>query len=577
MDGLPLAARIRLRALFAFACFACFSALGALVSIGAAPGFADDAQSDAVPGQLVVGFDPDATEKQQRKAVNKAGATIEQDLDSIDGALVSVDPDETDAAAEELSHQRAVDYVEPNYILHAHRLANDRFFGEQWGLRNIGQYGGKPGADIHASEAWDVTTGANVTVAVIDTGIDYAHPDLAPNMWTNPADPANGIDDDHNGFVDDIHGADFVDEDSNPTDDAGHGTHVAGIIGAKGNNTTGVAGVNWDVKLMALKFLDADGSGNTADAANSIDYAVSHGARVINASWGGPGLSTALYQAIRRAGDKGVTFVAAAGNDGENNDVKPDYPAAFDLPNVISVAATDSTDQLVDFSNYGVNSVDLAAPGDDITSTVPPDVDSSGYASFSGTSMATPFVTGAASLYLSRFPEASLDQARAAILQNVDKLPSLAGKVATGGRLNVARALGTPAPQGSAPAVDSTPPTPFALLRPHNRRHLKRHKLRFKWQRARDAGGIKYYKLYVNGRTVKTIPDKDGPGGKDPKPGVKVRVKGGKKRWFVRAFDYAGNRRTSRSFRKGRYSKSSVLFVKRARPKRTVHIARYPG
>jgi subtilisin family serine protease len=573
---MPLVARTRLRAVLAFACLCCFTALAALVSLGAAPGFADGGQSDVVPGQLVVGFKPNASEKQQRKAVNKAGVTIEQELASIDGALVSVDPGETDAAAEELSRQRAVDYVEPNYVLRAHRLANDRFFGEQWGLRNVGQYGGKPGADIHASEAWDVTTGANVTVAIVDTGVDYAHPDLAPNIWTNPADPANGVDDDHNGFVDDVHGADFVDEDSNPTDDAGHGTHVAGIIGAKGNNTTGVAGVNWDVKLMALKFLDADGSGNTADAANAIDYAVSHGARVINASWGGPGLSMALYQAIRRAGDNGVTFVAAAGNDGDNNDVKPDYPAAFDLPNVISVAATDSTDQLVDFSNYGATSVDLAAPGDDIESTVPPATDSSGYASFSGTSMATPFVTGAVGLYLSRFPQASGDQARTAILTNVDKLPSLAGKVATGGRLNVARPLGTPAPQDSAPAVDSTPPSAFALLRPHNRRHLKRHKLRFMWQRSRDAGGIKYYKLYVNGHAVKTVRDKDGPGGKDPKPSAKTRLRGGKQRWYVRAFDYAGNRRTSRSFRKGRYSKSSVLFVKKAKPKRVARIARYP-
>src|SRR4051812_14845893 len=265
MDGLPLVARSRWRAAFALACLACFTALGALVSLGAAPGLANDDASDVVPGQLVVGFKPDATDKQQRKAVQKAGGRIEEDLDSIDGALVSVDPDETDQAADELSRQRVVDYVEPNYVLQAHRLANDRFFGEQWGIRNVGQYGGKPGADIHATEAWDTTTGANVTVAVVDTGIDWAHPDLAANMWTNPADPPNGVDDDHNGFVDDVHGADFVNEDSNPTDDAGHGTHVAGIIGAKGNNATGVAGVNWDVKLMALKFLDGDGSGNTAD------------------------------------------------------------------------------------------------------------------------------------------------------------------------------------------------------------------------------------------------------------------------------------------------------------------------
>jgi subtilisin family serine protease len=574
MDGLPLAAR---RPLLALVCLACLSALALVSSILAEPGIAGgEAVNGAVPGELVVAFKSTSTEKQQLKAVDRADATIEDDIDSIGGVLVSVDPDETEEATEELLRQRAVEYVEPNFVLHASRLPNDKLFGEQWGLRNVGQYGGTAGADVHATDAWDVTTGANVVVAVVDTGVDYAHADLAPNSWANPADPPNNVDDDHNGFVDDVHGADFVEEDSNPSDDAGHGSHVAGIIGAKGNNGAGVAGVNWDVKVMALKFLDEDGEGNTADAANAIDYAVSHGARVINASWGGPAFSLALYQAVRRAGEKGVVFTAAAGNDGHNSDVKPDFPAAFDLPNVISVAATDADDDLVDFSNYGAASVDLAAPGDDIESTVPASTDRSGYASFSGTSMATPFVTGAVALYLSRFPQATGDQARTAILQSVDKLPSLAGKVATGGRLNIAKALGAAAPQTTA-EPDRTPPSPFALLRPHNRRHIRHHRLRFKWQRSRDAGGIRFYKLYMNGRPVKTIRDKDGPGGRDPKPRARARISGGKKRWFVRAFDYAGNHRTSRTFRRGRYSKSAVLFVKKKRPKRVVaHIAHYP-
>ena len=539
-----------------------------LSSLRAAPGLADDAQSHEVPGELVVGFQPRATARQQRMAIDRVDGTVEDTIDSIDGAVVSVDPDETDAAAEELERQRAVEYVEPNFVLRASRLPNDHFFNEQWGLRNVGQYGGKSGADVRAIEAWDAATGANVTVAVVDTGVDYAHADLVPNSWTNPLDPANGVDDDQNGFVDDVHGADFVDEDSNPTDDAGHGTHVAGIIGAKGNNSIGVAGVNWDAKIMALKFLDADGQGNTADAANSIDYAVSHGARVINASWGGPAFSQALYQAVRRAGDKGVVFVAASGNDGENADAKPDFPAAFDLPNVISVAATDSGDDLADFSNYGAVSVDVAAPGDDIESTVPDNIEDSGYASFSGTSMAAPFVAGAAALYLSRFPQAPGAEARAAILQSADKLPTLAGKVASGGRLNLAKMLGLAAPPGSTPAVDRTPPSAFRLLRPTNRRKIRRHRLRFVWQPARDAGGIKLYRLYLNGRHVKTVRDKDGPGGKDPKPVAKTRVKRGRHRWFVRAWDYAGNRRTSRTFRKGHYGKSSVLFVKKSRSRR---------
>jgi subtilisin family serine protease len=522
-----------------------------------------------------VGFRPAATERQQQKVVDKVGGTIETTLGAIDSAVVSVDPGEIDTAAQELTRQRAVRYVEPNYIVRATRVPNDHMFGDQWALRNVGQYGGKVGADVHATDAWDLTTGANVTVAVIDTGVDYTHPDLAPNIWTNPADPPNGVDDDHNGFVDDTHGVNFVSENSNPMDDSGHGTHVAGIIGAKGNNTTGIAGVNWDTQLMPLKFLDKNGQGNTADAANAIDYAVGHGARVINASWGGPAFSQALYQAIRRASDRGALFVAAAGNNGQNADVKPDYPAAFDLPNVISVAATDSSDGLADFSNYGATSVDLAAPGDDIQSTVPKATDASGYASFSGTSMATPFVTGAAALYLSRYPQASADQARAAILQNVDKLPTLAGKVATGGRLDIARALGYTAPPPPArPTVDHTPPSPFALLRPRNRRHIKRHNLRFSWQPSHAATGIKYYKLYMNGRPVKTIRDPDKhPRGKEPKTSVRASLRGGRHTWFVRAWDYNGNRRTSRTFRKGHFARSSVFFIKPSRPKRVARVA----
>ena len=568
MDGMPLHPRGRLRPALALAIFLCVTALAALTSFGATPGRADD-NPDAVPGQLVVGFDPNASPKQQQKAVDKAGGTIENRIDSIGGAVVSVDPADTAAVAEELSHQRAVDYVEPNYVMHATRLPNDRGFGEQWGLRNVGQYGGTPGADVHATDAWNATTGAGVIVAVVDTGVDYNHPDLAANMWTNPSDPPNGVDDDGDGFVDDVHGADFINGDSNPDDDAGHGTHVAGIIGAKGNNGLGVTGVNWDAKIMALKFLDANGAGNTADAANAIDYAVNHGARVINASWGGPAFSQALFQAVKRAGDKGVLFVAAAGNDGQNADVSPDYPAAFDLPNVISVAASDRNDKLLDFSNYGPHSVDLAAPGDDIYSTVPPLSDASGYESFSGTSMATPFVTGAAALYLSRAPQATPDQVKAALLQNVDQSPAFAGKLVSGGRLDIAKALGAVAPP-TKPEPDKTPPSPFALVRPHNRHLAKKHWLHFVWQPSHDPTGIKDYKLYMNGRLVKTVRDPDGkPGGREPKPRARLRLSGGKHKWFVRAYDYAGNHRTSRTFRRGRYSKSSVLFV--SRPHRHGH------
>jgi subtilisin family serine protease len=514
-----------------------------------------------VPGELVVGFDSAASKAEERDAVNGSGGRIDQRITSIDAAVVTVDPDKAAATTRRLAAEDAVDYVEPSYVLHSFRVPNDHSFSQQWGLMNTGQEEGHVGADVDAPLAWDMTTGGPVTVAVVDTGIAYDHPDLSGNLWTNPDDPPNGQDDDGNGVVDDVHGANLIDINAGPYDDAGHGTHVAGIIGAQGGNGIGVTGVNWDTNLMPVKFLDDQGSGSTAIAANAIDYAVREGARVINASWGGPAFSQALYQAIKRAGEQGVLVVAAAGNDGVNTDSEPDYPAGFDLPNVISVAASDRDDRLADFSNYGAASVDLAAPGEDIYSTVPSDTDSSGYETFSGTSMAAPFVTGAAALYLSHTPQASVAQVRGAILQSVDHLPSFAGRTATGGRLDLARMLGART-IGNSPSKDRTAPSPFALLRPHNRHSTKRRALRFAWQRARDSSGILRYRLFVDGRKVQTVKDGDGPGGRDPRPKARLRLAKGKHRWFVRAYDYSGNRRTSRSFRKSKGS-SGVLYVGR--------------
>ena len=267
------------------------------------------------------------------------------------------------------------------------------------------------------------------------------------NAWTNPGDPANGVDDDGDGFDDDVHGADFFDDDSNPTDDGGHGTHVAGIIGAQGNNAVGITGVNWDAKVMALKFLDENGEGNTADAANAIDYAVSHGARVMNASWGGPAFSQALYQAIRRAGEQGVVFVAAAGNDGVNADAKPDYPAAFDLPNIISVAATDRATTCADFSNYGAK---LGRPrGAGRRHLLDrPDAHRSErlrllQRHLDGGAVRRPAPPPSTCPSSRRRPSTRLT---AALLRSVDQLPTLTGKTVNGGRLNLARALGATAP-----------------------------------------------------------------------------------------------------------------------------------
>jgi thermitase len=537
--------------------------VAALISPRVESGIAVDQQAEIVPGELVVTFTPNATEYNEEKAVARTGGEVEQRIESIDGVVISVDPDRTDLIVRKLAHERFVESVERNYVVRAARQPNDRGFAEQWGLRNLGHFDGKVGADIGATLAWDVTVGTGVPVAVVDTGVTFKHADLAPNAWVNPGEPRNGVDDDDSGFKDDVNGADFLSGDSDPDDDGGHGTHVAGIIGAQGNNSTGITGVNWESAVMGLKFLDGNGEGNTADAASAIDYAVDHGARVINASWGGPAFSHALYSAIRRANEHGVLVVAAAGNDGVNADSSPDYPAAFDLPNVISVAATDRSDRLLDFSNYGAKSVDLGAPGDDVYSTVPAVTDPSGYAAFSGTSMAAPFVSGAAALYLSKFPQASVDQVRAALLSTVDRLPTLAGKTASGGRLNVAKALGAASPS-TRPVRDTTPPSTFSLIRPRNRLETRKRGLRFAWQRSRDASGIRLYRLYVNGKRVRTVRDKDGPGGRDPNPRTRFRLGGGKHRWFVRAYDYAGNRRTSRAFKRSTGSrKSSVLYVQK--------------
>ena len=550
------------RALLALAVLALLTAT-ALLSPRIENGRADGELAEVVPGELVVTFTANATPYNEERAIERTGGEVEQRIESIDGVVISVDPDKAAQTTRRLMRERFVESVEPNYVVRAARLPNDGSFGQQWGLRNLGHFGGKIGADVGATSAWDITTGGSVGVAVVDTGVSFKHPDLATNAWANPGDPLNGKDDDGDGFADDVNGADFLNEDSNPEDDGGHGTHVAGIIGAQGNNSVGISGVAWDAQIMGLKFLDGNGEGNTADAANAIDFAVDHGVRVINASWGGPAFSQALYSAIRRANEHGVLFVAAAGNDGVNADSSPDYPAAFDLPNVISVAATDRSDRLVEFSNYGAKSVDLAAPGDDVYSTVPSVSDPSGYAAFSGTSMAAPFVSGAAALYLSKFPQATADQVRGALLGSVDHLPTLAGKTVTGGRLNIANALGATAPSTRAPR-DTTPPSDFSLIRPRNRLETRKRGLRFAWQRSRDASGIRVYRVYVNGKRVRTVRDKDGPGGRDPKPRTRFRLHGGKHRWYVRAYDYAGNRRTSRAFKRSKGSrKSSVLFVQK--------------
>ncbi len=312
----------------------------------------------------------------------------------------------------------AIEYAEPNYIIRATEIPDDTKRGDLWGLHNVGQTPGPQDADVDWLEAWSagIRGSANVVVAVIDTGVDYNHPDVAANILR-----------DANGVV----GFDFANNDADPMDDNNHGTHVAGTIGAVANNGLGVAGVCPNVRIMPLKFLGAGGSGDTADAIDCVNWAAAHGAQIMNASWGSAQSSKSLKNAIANSGR---LFVAAAGN-GATSD--PFYPAAFNLANQLTAGATDWTDNLAGYSNFG-SYVHLAAPGSSILSTIR----NGGYARFSGTSMASPHVAGAAALLLAQNPTWGYGQLRSQLLDTVDVLPSLAGKVTSSGRLNVARAVG---------------------------------------------------------------------------------------------------------------------------------------
>lgn len=329
--------------------------------------------------------------------------------------------------------------VEPDHVMSVQATPNDGSFSQLWGLHNTGQSGGLVDADVDAPEAWDISTGSrSVVVAVIDTGIDQTHPDLVGNLWTNPDEiAANGIDDDGNGYVDDVHGWDWVNADNHPNDDNGHGSHCAGIIGALGNNGSGAAGVCWQVSLLGLKFLNASGSGFESDGAEAIAYATHMGVSVTSNSYTGPVFSQAMKEVIDAADAAGILFVAAAGNNASNIDASPEYPAAYDSANILSVTASTRTDELAGFSNFGATNVDLAAPGHEIYSTL----HNGAYGYKSGTSMAAPHVAGAIALLKSLHPALTATEIRELIVSTVNPLPALSGKCVSGGRLNLYNAL----------------------------------------------------------------------------------------------------------------------------------------
>jgi len=414
--------------------------------------------------EVLVKFKPGTTLAEIKKIVMGNNDKVEDEIEAVQNLVAIDDLDNADAEAVAKQYAAMSDlvvYAEPNFKIQLDKESvkrpavytvegdydlsqpNDPQFAEQWALNNEGQNGGKAEADISAIKAWVKTKGNDdVVVAVLDSGVDYTHLDLRSNMWHRP-DSLPAYTDDELGSFNDENGFNATDNIADPMDDNGHGTHCAGVIGAEADNDEGIAGINWKVQIMPLKFLGRGGFGTTKDAIEAINYAIDRkrngvNVAVINASWGSTSYSKALEDAIRAAGEQGILFVAAAGNNGTNNDRSPHYPSNYKLPNVISVAALDNNDALTSFSNFGAKTVHIAAPGKDILSTWL----GGDYRDASGTSMATPQVAGVAALILANEPKLSVEKLRARILKSVDKLDGLSGKVESGGRINAAKAVG---------------------------------------------------------------------------------------------------------------------------------------
>lgn len=419
-----------------------------------------------VPGEVIVKVKPGFMGKFLAKK-SFLGAEVKRQLNLLAGDYLVLKGQNKSAASlmASLNDLPEVEFAEPNFTYkaiqsvstlesiltgtlsdnHSALAPHDPMYEKLWGLKNTGSnepsknggYTGVPGvagADVNAEAAWRLTTGSkNVVVAVIDTGIDYNHPDLKNQMWSNEKEiPGNGIDDDGNGYVDDVHGWNAEGDNGNPMDGNAHGTHCAGTIGAEHNNGIGVAGVMSDVKLMAVKFLSDSGSGSLADAVEAIDYATKMNVDIMSNSWGGGGFSQTLYDSIAAAKEKGIVFVAAAGNDSSNNDSRPSYPASYNVANVISVASHTAQDALSSFSNFGKRSVHVAAPGSNILSSTP----GGEYKVFSGTSMATPHVSGVVGLLLSKEGRLPVEVVRERLMGTTVPVTAYRKTTASGGRVS---------------------------------------------------------------------------------------------------------------------------------------------
>ena len=485
-----------------------------------APSKSKQLRAQSIPGEVLVRFRSEATAREQSKSTRlridgrDVRMSVERIVDetTVSGLrLVRVDSQDTHRAIESLKKRSDVLYAEPNFLRYKLALPNDPLFANLWGLRNNGFLFGSPGLipghDIDAELAWNITTGSrDVVVGVVDGGIDVSHPDLQANIWKNPLDqPNNGLDEDGNGVVDDFNGFDFFHNQPAVFDPLGgdnelHGTHVAGTIGAVGNNSIGVTGVNWEVSLMSLKILGRDNENPNASSVGVLVRAYSYakkmrelwissggtkGAniRILNNSIGGYGRSQAEEDIIEELNDAGILFVAASGNFERNSDIFPMYPASYDVPNIISVAATVFNDTIASFSNVGARTVTMTAPGFTTQSTAP----FNSYAVESGTSMASPHVAGAAALICAKHPNISVDKLKASLIYNGEIIPSQLSKTLTARRLNAFNSL------NAAAEDDITPPAPltdFRLVTQNGRT------LTLGWKASGDDGNTGQTSLY---------------------------------------------------------------------------------
>lgn len=437
---------------------AIFSLIG--LSCSGIPASANELVSPAyVPDEVIIKFSAGTTRDDEAALLARMGGTIIRRFQSTRAVQVRLSGRPVRNVIEDLGKNSLLAYVEPNYIVQLDGIPDDPDFALQWGLENTGQAGGIPGADISGPFAWDVATAAEtIVVAIVDSGVDYNHPDLAPNIFSNPGEiPANGLDDDGNGYIDDVRGWNFFSDNNEVRDLHGHGTAIAGIIGAVGDNGAGVAGICWSVQMMPVKWC-AYHSGNLGDAIAAIEYAALMNVDVMNLSWGFDTITPpqSIVDACTFASDRGILLVCAAGNHGHDLAVYPHFPGCLPLPLIVNAAASNQQDFKSSFSNYGRAWADLAAPGCGIYSTLPQGRyglfgEAGPYIPGTGTSFAAPFVAGALALVKATYPSLTPAQVKVRLLNGVDVIPALTNVTRTGGRLNLRAALQD---------LDTTPPGP---------------------------------------------------------------------------------------------------------------------